>query len=408
LYIRAFGDHEFEEPESSSSVQQVQVVPSSSSMPEPELSSSSEEESPSSSSSGRGPRSSASKLDPDGYEYEDYPTLEPGAPGVYKGVTTRYWDGCRPGCSYFGEAGIQNPLAEGAFNRACAKDGISEIPLIFLNPRSDQWGTYYTDVPSAWESGDPKAAEWFDSETYQNWMSANPQVPAGSNAYTCFDTAPMIINDTLAYAFVATHYNTLACGECARLQFNTDWTYDTNPRITHRALKGKTLIVIANNTGTVDENQFDIMIPGGGLGANDCFSEQLGLAPKSYDLELGRVSGGLLSECIFGTEAQNGDYRDKLVGLGKNEGTRAPLNEWQECLRQKCHRVFDGKSQNLLDGCLWHAEWFMSADNPEAEWVKMPCPQKLVDKYKSVLTPNLPNCRETDTPRCQIDGLRSN
>jgi hypothetical protein len=202
----------------------------------------------------------------------------------------------------------------------------------------------------------------------------------------------MKINDTLAYAFAATSYSTLPCGKCARLQFNNEWTYDESPRANHRALKGKTLIVMANNTGTVAENHFDIMIPGGGLGAFNCFSEQIGIN-AAQESQLGHRMGGLLSECSY-NESDNPKPSDRWT-----------LTEWQTCLRERCHRAFDGKNPYLLEGCLWHVEWFMAADNPEAEWVETPCPQKLVDKYRSTLTPSLPGCY-TSTPRtCQLDGM---
>ena len=282
----------------SSSPSSSSTAPSSSSSL-PSSSSSSEQIQ---SSSSREPRSSSSK------GYEDYPPLEEGASGVKRGVTTRYWDGCRTSCS----------IARNC--RACAKNGYDEVS------------------------------------------------PGESNAYACFDMAPFAINDTLAYAFAATLETTLPCGKCARLQFNDEWPYDASPLVTHRALKGKTLIVMANNTGTVGENHFDIMIPGGGLGAFDCFSEQIGSNPS----DLGYRMGGLLSECMFD--------EDKSYGVPSNRFT---LEMWQDCLTKKCHRAFDGKPKELLDGCLWQSSWLMAADNPNVYWTEVACPKALVEKYNS-------------------------
>jgi len=374
-------------PPSPSSSSIIAPKPSSSSAYIPssstsgELSSSSPEQS--SSSSSRPARSSTAKTDSNGNTYEDYPTLEPGAKNVKKGVTTRYWDGCRPSCSFIGNIGKPNPWVIG---RACAKDGTSEIPLIYLNPRSDQNGTYYTAVPCHKEIDNA----WPQSQTYKDWVSEHPSFPKESHAYTCFDMSPFAVNDTLAYAFAATLETTLPCGKCAQLQFNNEWTYDSKPRVTHRALKGKTLIVMANNTGTVGENHFDLMIPGGGLGAFDCFSVQIGSS------DLGHRMGGLLSECSYNEDTSYGVPSDRFT-----------LEQWQDCLTKRCHRAFDGKPKNLLDGCLWHAEWFMAADNPEVEWTEVPCPKYLVDKYNSTATTKLPDCY-TSTPRtCQIDGLQN-
>jgi len=399
LLLVYWGDHD--DP-SSSSVERLEYSsniiatgPSSSSL---RMSSSllSSGEIPSSDS--RGPRYSSSKTDSLGYTYEDYPTLEVGAPGVKKGITTRYWDGCRPSCAYINN--IDNKSPNWAIGRACAKDGTSEIPLLYLHPRSDQWGTYYKDVPCAKESDD----NWPKSQTYKDWVSEHPDFPKESHAYTCFDMAPFAVNDTLAYAFAATLETTLPCGKCARLQFNSEWMYDkkgdsaSKPRVTHRALKGKTLIVMANNTGTVAENHFDIMIPGGGLGAFDCFSEQIGYPKSESDQETGHIlglrMGGLLSECSYNlAQAEYGVPSDRFT-----------LAQWQDCLEKRCHRAFDGKPKYLLDGCLWHVEWFMAADNPEVEWVETPCPKYLIDKYNSTATTKLPECYVNGT--CQIDGVQ--
>jgi len=405
LQLVFWGEHEessssVERPKpssSSSSITVVVVIPSSSSIYvlssslslssssiEQELpsSSSSSEEIYSSSSSSRGPRYSSAKMDGE-YTYEDYPHLEEGARGVKKGVTTRYWDGCRPSCSFIGNIGKPNPWAIG---RACAKDGTSEIPLLYLNPRSNQWGTYYTAVPCAKETDQA----WPRSQTYKDWVSDHPNFPKESHAYTCFDMAPHAVNDTLAYAFAATLETTLPCGKCAQLQFNNEWTFDSKPRVTHRALKGKTLIVMANNTGTVAENHFDIMIPGGGLGAFDCFSQQIGSS------DLGHRMGGLLSECSYN--------EDKSYGVPSDRYT---LEMWQDCLEKRCHRAFDGKPKVLLEGCLWHVNWFMAADNPEVEWTEVPCPKYFADKYNSKATTKLPDCYTSNPKTCQIDGLQN-
>jgi len=158
---------------------------------------------------------------------------------------------------------------------------------------------------------------------------------------------------------------------------------------------------MANNTGTVAENHFDIMIPGGGVGAVNCLTEQLGLPPKEPSIEiLGHVMGGLLSECSYNEDPSYGVPSDRFT-----------LEQWKDCLEKRCHRAFDrvkNEAPHLLAGCLWHVNWFMAADNPEVEWVETPCPKYLVDKYNSTATTKLPDCY-TSTPRtCQIDGVNSN
>jgi len=418
LLIVFWGEHEESsssmerirpEPQSSSSSSSIIVaIPSSSSeyVPSSSSSSSSEEEPPPSSSSeeisssslsssSRPARSSSSK------DYGDYPPLEIGDPKVKKGVTTRYWDGCRPSCSYIGN--IDNNKKPWVINRACDKNGYNEMPLLYLEV-STQWETRYTAVPSALDHNDT----WAKSKDHDDWASTHPDFPKGSNAYTCFDMTPYTVNDTLAYAFVATQASTLACGECAALQFDGEWPYDmdkdgeSKSRVTHRALKGKTLIVMANNTGTVGENHFDIMFPGGGLGANDCFSEQIGLPAGSKPTSLGHVMGGLLSECSYNEATEFGKPSDRFT-----------LAEWQKCLSDRCHRAFDrltktGEKNILLEGCLWSADWLYAADNPNVNWTKVECPKYLVDKYNSTVTTELPGCFTSNPKTCQITGVQTN
>jgi len=326
--------------------------------------------------------------------------------GVKYAETTRYYDGCKPTCSWPENIGNPNPWV---LTKSCDIGGFKEIPLLFLDPRSQTSsdpGIYYNRTPSAWDDKDQDAISWFNSKTYQDWVQANPSAK-GSLAYTCFDMTPYAVNDTLAYAFVATSMPD--CGKCYRLQFVSDsWRFG-NPRVTHRALKGKTLIVMATNTGAQggskeDADGFDIMIPGGGFCMYDCLSEQLGLPPKSGLIDetiFGAVSGGLLAECIFPVGEDWQKY-------GNRPSDRFDLDTWQRCLRDKCHKAFDSRSKQLLDGCLWHADWFMAADNPEAYYSEVSCPKYLVDKYKSTVTTKLPDCYTSSPRTCQMDGMPSN
>jgi hypothetical protein len=208
-------------------------------------------------------------------------------------------------------------------------------------------------------------SDWQRSSTYQDWVSNNPDYPPNSPAYTCWDQAPYIINDTLAYAFAATSMEESHCGKCFVLQFDGGNNFDI-PRDAHRAIKGKTLVVLSSNVGgDVAAGQFDIMIPGGGLGA---FTTGL---PTQIDVpadDLGEVMGGLLSTCIH-----SGDYY------------KTPMETLQSCVRERCRRVFGNKSKDLLDGCLFMADWYMSADNPTHVYKEVECPQYLINKYRSKL-----------------------
>jgi len=318
-----------DEPSSSSS-----LVASSSSVAASYSSSksSSSEESPPLISSSSKTRSSSSKW------YEDYPNLEEGAMGVKLGWATRYWDGCKPTCSWLvNNIDTKNPKPWNGICKNCDKNN-KEVSTYRRHPDWSEWFAGYLSVPNSCD--DP------------------------SGTYTCWDMAPIAANDTLAYGFAAINPELAECGTCYQLYFNGNW-YDEpeTPMPTHRALKGKTMIVMATNIGAdVKNGQFDILIPGGGVGAFDSFSSQLGLATA----DMGPGFGGLLSSCIEG-------------GLGQ----KATLEQWQECLRNECNRVFGSKAKELYNGCLWHADWLMVADNPSLYYKKVECPKYLKDKYYS-------------------------
>jgi hypothetical protein len=333
--------------------------------------SSSEEFPPSSSSeyvpplnsSSRGVRSSSSK------EYEDYPTLEEGAKNVQKGWASRYWDGCKPHCSWLHHIGNPKPWAVA---KVCDINN-KEISTYYPHP---DWNDYYTGY-----LGTKSSCE-------------------GGEAYTCFDMAPVAVNDTLAYGFAAIDPGLAECGACYQLEFDGDWWNKPGmPRPTHRALKGKTMIVMASNIGGVEYNQFDILIPGGGVGDFDSFSKQLGIRKG----DLGVQFGGLLSNCL------NNGINDILKDSIRDGSHRATLEQWQECLRSECNRVFGSKNKTLLNGCLWHVDWFMAADNPSLYYKKLDnCPQYLKDKYRSSVDtepPPLPDFSKNPYLQCSIQGF---
>jgi len=379
---------EYEPPPPSSSSSEEEVLPSSSSEVIPSSSSSSEVPS----SSSRGPRSSSAKTDDNGYTYPDYPPLEPGAPGVMKSdLVTRYYDGCKPSCSWLVQSGYDPKNKNSRWNlaKSCDRSGVKEIPAFYMSPAdyNPPWHIGYLGTPNACVQ-DNRTKEWPKSTTYKDWKLKNPSFPGGE-AHTCFDQVPYAVNDTLAYAFAASGVG--SCGECYRLQFTGEWSND-EARPTHKALKGKTLIVMVNNAG-VGDGAFDLMFPGGGLGDYDAFSVQLGLSPESNLQNTGLLGyrvGGLITEC----EQNN---------LGS--GWRASLEEWQECLRSKCRRTFGNQHPDLLRGCLWSADWFMAANNPQVNYVKMPdCPQYLKDRYGSTIDTELPKPPEGHTGSFCVDG----
>jgi hypothetical protein len=233
--------------------------------------------------------------------------------------------------------------------RNCNKKN-EEIPTFTLSPdievRYDQWANKIME-------------DWVG---YKETVSSCQQ---GGISYVCWDMAPMALNDTLAYAFVAGTLQKPVCGHCFQVQFDGG-NHGNDVKDAHRKLKGKTLIVMATNTGgDVEEGQFDIMVPGGGPGLFDSFAEQIGV-PKN---QLGEGFGGFLTTC----QREINDY-DK------------PAEVYQECVRKKCNAVFSKpEHKDLLRGCLWFTDWFMAADNPTFISKEVDCPKYFTDKYPSTI-----------------------
>ena len=227
------------------------------------------------------------------------------------GWLSRYWDGCKPSCSWSGK-------------------------------------------PS---NGQGQCKECDKNNNKMNTSDANRNAcEGGGTAYTCWDMAPWSVNDNLAYGFAAGH-NDGQCGTCWELTFNGQ----TNGNTTNAgSISGKKLVVMISNIGgDVQGNQLDFLVPGGGVGAFDAFSNQIGVQKSA----LGAQYGGLVSDGCQGKP---------------------------DCLKQKCDNVFSGKDW-LKAGCYFYANWMGAVDNPRYNAVKVDCPAALSDRYKNAATGNPPN-----------------
>ncbi|MDR2582491.1 MAG: T9SS type A sorting domain-containing protein [Fibromonadaceae bacterium] len=224
---------------------------------------------------------------------------------VYAVNTTRYWDACKPSCGWDGNAsGSPNGVA-----KSCNVRG---------------------EVLS--NNADRNACE------------------SGGTAYTCMKQAPWKVNDNLSYGFAASHTNG-DCGKCFELSFNN----------------GKKMVIMVSNIGgDVANGQFDLMIPGGGVGAFNALSNQISQNGGSSS-NLGQQYGGFRATC----------------GPDKN------------CIRNMCNSAFGSAAlADLKAGCEWYIDWFDAADNPTANSQSVTCPQALIDKYKG----NFSNTNPTPTP----------
>ncbi|MCL2182329.1 MAG: carbohydrate-binding protein [Chitinispirillia bacterium] len=242
------------------------------------------------------------------------------------GWLSSYWDGCKPTCSWYQNLSEDPKFLKYGLSRSCNIKN-EELPL--------------------GEIAEAKCAK------------------EGGPAYSCWNQIPFV-DKGVAYGFGATA--TAVCGQCFEVTFTGE--YENGPAMPmHKALAGKKAIIMGRNTGGVGNNQIDFLIPGGGLGDFDCFSEQIGL-PANSD-KLGKRFGGLLGSCIDGAIAQ----------FGGNWNAAGVLEWVQNCHRTGCNTAF-GNFPDLLEGCLFHVDWMMSAPNPKATVKALDeCPQILVDGY---------------------------
>jgi len=233
---------------------------------------------------------------------------------TYAVNTTRYWDACKPSCGWDGNAsGSPNGTA-----KSCSVNG-----------------------------------------SVLNDNAARNACENGGTAYTCMKQAPWKVSDNLSYGFAASHTNG-DCGKCFELSLSN----------------GKKMIIMVSNIGgDVGQNQFDLMIPGGGVGAFNALSNQISQNGGSSS-NLGQQYGGFRATC------------------GPNK----------DCIRNMCNSAFSSAAlADLKDGCYWYIDWFDAADNPTANSQSVTCPQALIDKYKG----NFSNSNPTPTPTPSSNSNRS-
>jgi len=216
--------------------------------------------------------------------------------GGSSGFTTRYWDCCKPSCGWAANAN-NKPV------HTCGKDGTSTVG---------------NDTQSAC---------------------------GGGGGYMCYWGAPWSVSDTLSYGFAA--YNGVACGTCFQIQFTGKGQYNANDPGSV-ALNGKTMIVQVINIGGIGSNQFDLLIPGGGVGANNACT---GGSAQWSGANIGDTNGGMLTTC-------------------KDSGS---------CVQQMCQAAF-GNMPQLLAGCNWVSTWFNAADNPQMLYKQVDCPAEITAK----------------------------
>jgi len=151
---------------------------------------------------------------------------------------------------------------------------------------------------------------------------------AGGPAYQCSNESPWAVDDNLAYGYAAVNIaggsEASWCCACYELTF------------TSGAVAGQKMIVQATNTGSdLSGNQFDISIPGGGVGIFNGCTNMFGAPSSGW----GAQYGGIAS-------------------------------------RSSC----DSFPAALKDGCYWRYDWFKGADNPSVSFEQVACPAALTAK----------------------------
>lgn len=224
-------------------------------------------------------------------------TQPPPIQGGQTGWASRYWDCCKPACGW--KANVQ-----------------SGNPMSSCDQGNQSLGGNY-DATNACDGG---------------------------NAFMCWSGAPWSVSDTLSYGFAAVTGSNYVCGRCYQLQFSGSGHSGNNAGAV--ALNGKTMIVQVINNGGVGGDQFDLLIPGGGVGDRNACTTQWGSSA-----DLGAQFGGYLTECNGNTS----------------------------CVKQKCDTVFAGKP-DLQAGCDWFLGWFQAADNPNLVFAQIACPAAITQR----------------------------
>ena len=242
----------------------------------------------------------------------------PLGPNACSGYSTRYWDCCKAHCGWTGNvnSGIQ-PVT------SCSQD----------------------DTP----------------QTGQYDLKSSCEAPGAGSSHTCFSMRPWQVNSSLSYGFAAVPANGDICGRCYQLEFDGTGHYQANEPGSAK-LKGKTMIVQATNIGyDVSGGQFDVLIPGGGVGAFNACTQQWKVADNK---QLGAQYGGFLTAC-------------------RQDSSNNTHSKIKACVKSRCQVVFNNSQfsdADLLAGCNWFVDWFEAADNPNLKYTEVECPQAIIDR----------------------------
>jgi len=201
-----------------------------------------------------------------------------------EGITTRYWDCCAPSCAWDGNIDTSNMIPV----QTCQADGST-------------------------------------NSTKEN--NAQSGCEQGGVAYTCSNQQPYLVNSTLAFGWSAASFTGGAdvskCCACVLLSFKGQ-------------LAGKQFLVQIVNTGTdLNQNQFDLQIPGGGVG-------------------------------IFNLGCMT-QWNTPEDGWGQRYGGVTSIEQCEELLPEV-----------LKPGCRFRFEFMEGVDNPPISYQEVQCPAEII------------------------------
>lgn len=273
------------------------------------------------------------------------------------GWCTQSWigDSCQKSCGKCSAGAGGSTSAGGSTGSAGSNPGGAGQPPV-ITDGSPGWATRYWDCckpACGWKGNVPGGSTPVSScgMANQSFGGDHEQAsacPNGSNgsAFMCWNFGPWAVSDTLSYGFAAISKGGDYCGRCYQLQF-TGKSHNANVDTGSAGLAGKTMIVQAINNGGVEGTQFDLLIPGGGVGDFNACATQWGTS------SLGEQYGGFFLAC---QKANGFDYAKSKA-----------------CAAAKCQSVF-GTKPDLLASCNWFTGWFGAPDNPALVYKEVTCP----------------------------------
>ncbi|MFO7177172.1 MAG: endoglucanase [Pseudomonadota bacterium] len=248
----------------------------------------------------------------------------------------------------------------GASGGTSSSGGTPSIPMITPIQNGMQgWASRYWDCckPHCGWANNVPSRDPMNSCSQSDDVLSNDDVGSacdGGGAFMCHSLAPWAVSNNISFGYIATSAHQDICGRCFQIQFTGSGHHNPGDPGS-QSLNGKTMLVQAINVGNdVDHTQFDLLIPGGGVGKFNACSQQWGTS------DLGQQYGGFLASC----KQQNPDH-----------------NAAKNCVLNRCRAVFESKGfTELMDGCRWFVEWFNAADNPNFVYKEIECPEELIQR----------------------------